>query len=329
MPRPYHQGPPSDHFDGTRFFNPGHPSTDKSAKDLLAWRRSRRERGAWPAEPPLPAGTDSPPKRVVSGIRVAMVGHASVLIQVAGLNILTDPVWSDRVSPLSFAGPRRYNPPGIAFEELPPIDVVLLSHNHYDHLDLATLKRLSRSHAPRVITPLGNDMVIRRRIARLEVTTGDWGDAFRLGEGVEVVLHPANHWSARSLRDRRFALWAGFVLRTPEGIVYFAGDTGYGSGEIFRAVREAFGPPRVALIPIGAYEPRWFMAPQHTNPEEAVRILQDTGAQQGLGIHWGTFRLTDEGQDAPKRGLLAALDAAGIARSRFLPLHPGEVWQAR
>ncbi|MEP9355232.1 MBL fold metallo-hydrolase [Xanthobacter sp. KR7-65] len=329
MPRPYHQGAPSDHFDGTRFFNPGHPSTDKTPKDLLRWRRSREVRGVWPAQPPLAAGTDTPPAQVADGIRITMVGHASLLIQVAGLNILTDPVWSERVSPLPFLGPKRHNPPGIAFDALPRIDWVLLSHNHYDHLDMATLARLRRAHAPRVLTPLGNDAVIRRRIAGMDVTTGDWGERFDLGAEVSAVLHPANHWSARWLSDRRFALWAGFVLLTPQGIIYFAGDTGYGSGDIFRAVRRDFGAPRVALIPIGAYEPRWFMAAQHTNPEEAVRILEDTGAAQGLGIHWGTFRLTDEAQDAPKLALAEALEASAIPPARFLPLHPGEVWQAR
>lgn len=331
MPRPYHHGPPSDHFDGTRFFNPDHPSTDKSLKDLLAWRRASRAKegpAGWPADPPLPARRDSPPRQVVSGIRITMVGHASVLIQVAGLNILTDPIWSERASPFRFAGPKRHTPPGIAFADLPPVDWVLLSHNHYDHMDMATLRRLERAHRPRILTPLGNHVPLRR-LRGIPVTCGDWGERFDLGPGVEAILHPANHWSARSIGDRRFALWAGFVLATPEGLIYFAGDTGYGSGAIFRALRRDFGAPRVALIPIGAYEPRWFMKPQHTNPEEAVRILEDTGAEQGLGIHWGTFRLTDEAQDAPKRALGAALDAAGIARAQFLPFHPGQVWEVQ
>lgn len=328
MPRPYHTGAPTDHFDGTRFFNPDHPSTDKNLGDLWRWRRQRRPRAGWPATAPLPARIDAPPAAVTSGLRVTMVGHATLLIQVAGLNILTDPVWSERASPLPFLGPRRFNAPGISFSALPKIDAVLISHSHYDHLDLPTLARLWRAHRPRLLAPLGNEVPIRRRLPEARVETGDWGARFALSDHVAATIHPAYHWSARSLNDRRLALWGGFVLKTPEGILYFAGDTAYGSGEIFRALRRMFGAPRLALLPIGAYEPRWFMAGQHTNPEDAVRILDDIGAEQALGIHWGTFRLTDEAQDAPKLALADALAAAGVAAGRFLPLHPGEVWQA-
>lgn len=327
MTRPYHRGPISDHFDGIRFFNPEHPSTDKSLGDLLRWRRERREHGKWPAAPALSSARDMPPAAVTGGIRVSMVGHATLLIQVAGLNILTDPIWSRRAGPLPFLGPRRFTAPGIAFADLPPIHWVLLSHSHYDHLDRATLRRLWRAHRPRILAPLGNDVPLGRAVPREAVTTGDWGARFALSERVSAVIRPAYHWSARALKDRRLALWGGFLLETPEGGIYFAGDTGYGSGEIFRALRREHGTPRLALLPIGAYAPRWFMAPQHTDPEDAVRILEDTGAEQALGIHWGTFRLTDEGQDAPRTALREALALAGVAPSRFLALHPGEVWQ--
>jgi len=328
MSRPYHHGAPSDHFDGERFFNPDHPPTDRSLGDLLRWRRERRERGAWPAVPTLPVAVDAPPPAVTSGLRVSMVGHATLLIQVAGLNILTDPVWSQRAGPLPFLGPKRFTAPGIPFAALPKIHWVLVSHSHYDHLDLASLRRLWREHRPRILAPLGNDMPLARALPRQAINTGDWGARFALSQDVSAVIHPAYHWSARTLKDRRRALWGGFVLETPEGAIYFAGDTGYGSGEIFRALRRSHGAPRLAILPIGAYEPRWFMAAQHANPQEAVQILEDTGAAQALGIHWGTFRLTDEAQDAPKHALAGALAAAGIAPDRFLPLHPGEVWQA-
>ncbi|WP_439651680.1 MBL fold metallo-hydrolase [Microvirga puerhi] len=319
---PYYSGPASDHFDGLRFFSPVQ-APDKTLKDLLRWRREGKG-AAWPKRHPSPF-RDKPPERV-EGLRITLIGHASFLIQAAGLNILADPVFSERASPLPFAGPKRVNPPGIAFSDLPPIDVVLITHNHYDHLDLATLGRLWRDHRPRFVAPLGNDTIIRARYPDIPVTTGDWGDAFDLGHGITAHLTPSYHWSARGMRDRRMALWCAYVLTTPAGTVYHIGDTGFGDGEIFRAVRARFGPPRVAHLPIGAYEPRWFMKPQHMNPEDAVQAFQLLGAEQALGHHWGTFRLTDEAIDAPPQALAAALAEAATPAERFRPLRPGEVW---
>ncbi len=318
----YYQGPASDHFDGTRFFNPGQPPTDRSLADLLRWQWGGT-RSAW--DRPASGTPTVRPATRVDGVAITMVGHASLLIQAVGHNILVDPVWSERASPLRFAGPRRVDPPGIAFADLPPVDTVLLTHNHYDHCDLATLARLAAAHRPRVITPLGNDALIAAACAGVE--TGDWGDRFVLAERLAVTLHPAHHWSARRIGDRRMALWCGFVLETPAGAVYLVGDTGYGDGDIFRRVRERFGPPRVAVIPIGAYEPRWFMRGQHVNPDEAVRIMLDCGATQALGVHWGTFQLTDEARLAPLAALDAALAQGGIDPDRFRALRPGDVWQ--
>ncbi|WP_182086530.1 MBL fold metallo-hydrolase [Aureimonas sp. ME7] len=322
MKNPYYTGPVSDHFDGTRFSNYGLTS-DKPFSAIWKWKR-QGTRVPWPAtRATLP--TDTPPERS-EGLRVAFVGHASILLQAAGLNILFDPLWSDRASPFRRFGPLRIDPPGIRFDDLPPIDAVLVSHNHYDHMDLATLARLEARDAPRVVTPLGNDAVIHARVPEMRVDTGDWGDRFVLSERVSVTLHPASHWSARGIRDRRMALWSGFVLETPAGTVYHSGDTGYGDGAIFRRVREDFGAPRLALLPIGAYEPRWFMRDQHVSPDESVRIFQDTGARDALGFHWGTFHLADEGIDQPAEALAAALDAAHVPRERFRPMHPGEAF---
>ncbi|WP_108610557.1 MBL fold metallo-hydrolase [Aminobacter sp. MSH1] len=319
---PYHAGPPSDHFDGLRFFNPGQPSTDRSFGEIWRWQ-SARSAAKWPARVKIVPAVLEPH---TDNLRITMVGHATLLIQGAGLNILTDPVWSDRASPASFAGPRRVTMPGIAFEHLPPIHVVLLSHNHYDHLDIATLRRLQAAHHPLMIMPLGNDAIVRAAIPDARIATGDWGDRIPFDASATVTLTRANHWSNRGLRDRRMALWAGFFVQTKSGSVWFAGDTGYGDGAIFREVRERYGAPDVALIPIGAYAPRWFMASQHVDPQEAVQILRDIGALYAIGIHWGTFQLTDEGREAPKEELAEAQARAGIDPRRFVAAIPGEAF---
>lgn len=318
----YYQGPPSDHFDGVRFFNTGQPSTDRSLGDILRWRWGER-RAPWPKGVEVSPATPEP---VVDRLRVTMVGHATLLVQVAGVNLLTDPVWSDRASPVQFAGPRRVTRPGIAFDDLPPIHAVLLSHNHYDHLDLVTLRRLHDRHRPAMIMPLGNDAIVRRGIPDARIVVGDWGDRIAISDGIATTLTRANHWSARGVGDRRMALWAGHFVDTPAGSVWFAGDTGYGDGAIFREIRERHGAPKVALIPIGAYEPRWFMTSQHVNPAEAVSIMQDVGAERAIGIHWGTFQLTDEPRDAPLSALSSALSAVGQPPERFVPAHPGDVF---
>ena len=322
MSNPYHRGPPSDHFDGLRFFNPGQPSTDKPIADLLRWKLGGRP-ARWPRTVPVrPAMPDAR----VGGLRITVVGHATLLIQAAGVNVLTDPVWSDRASPFRRAGPRRVAAPGIAFDALPPIDAVLLSHNHYDHLDTATLARLHAGHRPLIVAPLGNDAIVRAAVPDARVVAGDWGDLFAIGPGTETALVRANHWSARAVADRRMALWCGHYLTTPAGRVWFAGDTGYGDGAIFRDIAGEHGPPDVALIPIGAYAPRWFMASQHVDPTEAVRIFRDVDAANAIGIHWGVFRLTDEARDAPARALGEALAAQGIAPDRFVAAEPGAVF---
>ena len=318
----YYQGPPSDHFDGARFFNPGQPSTDRGVGDMIRWKLAG---GAvtWPASVSV---NQIQPEPRVSGLRVTAIGHASLLIQAAGVNILTDPVWSERVSPVSFAGPKRVSQPGIAFDDLPPIDAVLISHCHYDHLDVATLRRLHAAHAPLMAMPLGNDAIVQAAVPGARCVIGDWWDRLDLSGGVASTLTPAIHWANRWPNDVRMALWSGHWLDTPAGTVWFAGDTGYGDGATFRQMRQRLGAPDVALIPIGAYEPRWFMSAQHVNPAEAVKIFQDVEAGHAMGIHWGTFQLTDESRDAPRLALATALSVNGVPPHRFVAAQAGTAY---
>jgi L-ascorbate metabolism protein UlaG (beta-lactamase superfamily) len=258
-------------------------------------------------------------------VRLSFVGHVSWLIQTSGLNILIDPMWSERASPVSWAGPRRHNDPGIAFDALTPIDIALVSHGHYDHLDIATLSKLAAKFSPRVVTPLGNDVTMHSADDAIKDEPFDWHQRVELGNGLTVTLVPIRHWSARGLFDRNKALWAGFVLETPAGKIFIVCDSGYGDGLHFRRVAEAHGPLRLAILPIGAYEPRWFMRDQHMNPSDAVKALADCGAEQALAHHHGTFQLTDEAIDAPLTALHAALDEAKIPREKFVSLKPGQV----
>ena len=320
----YYSGPVSDHFDGRIFFNPGGVPPRKLS-DLLRWQ-FRENRSKWPDRWPSPHGTAKPEERVRGrSIRVTMVGHATLLLQTSGVNILTDPLWSRRASPFQFAGPRRVNEPGIRFDDLPPIDLVLLTHNHYDHLDIGALTRLKAAHDPLVVAPLGNDAIVRDAIPSIRTEVGDWGDVIET-HGLKLHVEPVHHWSARGAFDRRMALWSGFVIEAPGGKIYHVGDTGFHEGRNYRAAAGKHGRFRLALLPIGAYEPRWFMKGQHQNPEEAVEGFRLCGAEFAAGHHWGTVQLTNEGVEEPRNMLHATLDARSIDRERFRPLQPGEVW---
>ncbi|WP_429301088.1 MBL fold metallo-hydrolase [Paraburkholderia sp. GAS199] len=256
------------------------------------------------------------------------IGHASALLQIDGVNILTDPVFSERASPFSFAGPKRYVPPGLALTDLPHIDVVLISHSHYDHLDAASVQALNAQAGgpPLFLVPLG----IKAWLANKGIVNAqelDWSDRTR-ASGLDFWFVPATHWSARSLTDRNETLWGGWVVRTPPHAahpfsLYFAGDTGY-SGD-FKRIGAAFGCFDLALIPIGAYAPRWFMGPQHVDPQQAVQIFQDIHARKAIGIHWGTFELADEPLDEPPKKLADATRDAGLSPDAFTVLHHGQM----
>ena len=317
----YYDGPISDHFDG-RFFNIAPRTSDKTLADVRRWRKTS-QRTPWPRHVPVhPARPDAR----IGGMRITLVGHATVLLQMGGMNLLTDPVWSDRCSPVQFAGPKRVCVPGVRFDDLPPIDAVLLSHNHYDHLDKATLRKLVSRHDPLILTPLGNDTIVRRAAPRARIATGDWWDSHDFGANVTATFVPAQHWSARGLYDRRMALWCGFVVRAGGRSIYFAGDTGYGDGSLFPAIRARLGSPDLALLPIGAYAPRWFMRDQHTDPAETVQIMRDLGATHAQAIHWGVFPLSDEGRDEPVHALARALNEHGIPAGQFRHDEPGAVF---
>jgi L-ascorbate metabolism protein UlaG (beta-lactamase superfamily) len=262
-----------------------------------------------------------PAARVDGGaLVVTMVGHATVLVQTRGLNILTDPIWAERASPFEFAGPKRVTAPGVDFDRLPRIDLVVVSHGHWDHLDVPTLKRLWARDRPLILVPLGHGRLLAEN--GIEARELDWGEEATVGT-VTAVAEPVYHWTSRWFTDRNRALWAGWSLLTPDGTLYFAGDTGYGDGAAFRAVQR-HGPVRLALLPVGAYEPRWFMAAQHMNPAEAVKAMRDLGAERAIGIHWGTFQLTDEAWGAPLAALAAARESAGLAPGDFEALRAGE-----
>jgi L-ascorbate metabolism protein UlaG (beta-lactamase superfamily) len=286
------------YFDGRHFHNPN-SSQVPGWLDVIRWKATSRAESS-------PSFIDdvrplTPPRAVDgSGLRATFINHSTVLLQQNGSNILTDPVWSPRASPLQWVGPRRRRHPGVHRDDLPPIDIVLLSHNHYDHLDLSTLRWLARRRSPAFIVPSGVAALLRRR--RIEPVFELGWDETRTLRQVAIHAVPALHFSGRGLFDRNRSLWCGYVIESQGRIVYFAGDTGFGNH--FAHIREKFGPPRLALLPIGAYQPRWFMSPVHMGPGEAIQAHNILGAAASIAIHHGTFQLADDAVDTPGRVLL-------------------------
>src|ERR1700722_5287763 len=285
----------SKHFDGKRFFNPDAPQA-RGFLDVLRWKLTSRP------EPSARFVSDvkqSRPPSCVEGndLLVTLINHSTLLFQQDGSHILTDPIWSQRASPFTAIGPRRHREPGVCWEDLPRIDTVLLSHNHYDHLDLATLRRLADRGQSQFVVPAGVARLLRSQSIG-PVHELDWGESLPLS-GTTIHSVPALHSSARGIFDRNRTLWCGYVIEAGNRVVYFAGDTAFGGH--FASIRERFGAPRLALLPIGAYAPRWFMSAVHMGPEEAVRAHRILGAETSIAIHHGTFQLADDGLDTPRR----------------------------
>ncbi|MEI6806824.1 MAG: MBL fold metallo-hydrolase [Myxococcaceae bacterium] len=301
-------------FNGKRFEN----SNSKMEKSLSQIVQFLREKASldWPEEIPLKQ-QDKPPVLIPdSQLRASFVNHATVLLQTHGLNFLTDPVWSKRASPFSFIGPKRVHSPGIDFKDLPKIDYVLISHNHYDHLDLETLVRLEKAFKPTFLVGLKVSSNLRKSLPNAKIIELDWGQAYEISNDKKIYFLPAQHWSARWPWDRNQTLWGAFAIQLPGGNIYFAGDTGY--AEHFKQAQKQFGKFRLALLPIGAYEPRDFMKYQHMNPADAVQAAKDLKTEHALGIHFGCFPLATEAYDGPKK------EIKRLKLPVFQVLEPGE-----
>ena len=313
---PKYEGPSSDHFDGDVFLNRN--PRQQAATDIVRWMLDR-DLGPWRDWVDTLPGP--PPPERVDDLRVTFVNHSTTLIQYRGLNILTDPVWSDRVGPANMVGPVRHRRPGIRLADLPPIDIVIISHNHYDHLDLPTLRTLARLHSPTIYLPLGNKALLDQEEIPGAIDL-DWWQNDSLGAGVSITCVPATHFSGRGLGDRDANLWSGFVIDGPGGSIYFAGDTGWGPH--FEEIRRRFGAVRLALLPIGAYRPRWFMAPIHIDPQDAIRAHGVLGARTSMAIHFGTFLQADDGEFEPVRDIDSLVALAPDPKPRFWVLRHGE-----
>lgn len=321
LDRIYYRGVASSHFDGQRFFNPDGEDTARvpgrgggRAGFLFRQATGNDDRPPWPesvaVKPSVPAA------RVDGDAMVATwIGHATVLVQTQGLNILTDPIWSERAGPFNLVGPRRVAAPGIRFEDLPKIDLVVVSHNHYDHLDLPTLKRLWDRDKPLIVTSLGNDAVIAQSGAKAVAL--DWDKRRTVKPGIDVVVTRNHHWGSRWFTDRNRALWSSFTVTLPDGNLFFAGDTGVGDGR-WPAEAAKLGPIRLALIPIGAFRfsPGEMGTGSHIGPIDAAAVFDRLGAERAIGIHWGTFRLSYEAYDTPPRLLAQVIRCRGTAPER-------------
>lgn len=310
----------TDHYNGKRFCN---PTLDQQFNPGLVdlFRMFREKRAPWPNSVPNQRPSKLPPTTSSDDIRLTFVNHATFLIQIPDLNILTDPVWSRRASPFSWLGPKRVREPGISLDELPPIDLILISHNHYDHLDVRTLKTLNRRFSPKVLTAWG-DKTLVKSLGYSNVHEMDWWEEQKINPETRITFTPSQHFSGRGLWDRYRSLWGSYYIHHGHRSVYFGADSGYSSH--YADIKSRLGSPDIALLGIGAYEPNWFMKPIHMNPAEAVVAHRDLDAKLSIGMHYGTFPLAAEGFDQPVRELHEALEKESIPQEDFIVLEEGE-----
>ena len=308
----------SDHFDGRRYFNPA--VSNRPFWKIIRWILNRKVK-PWPSIA-VEQKKVQKDRTEHCECRVTFINHSTVLLQLEGLNILTDPIWSERASPFSWMGPKRVVLPGIKFEDLPPIDIVILSHNHYDHMDLPTLRLLSKTHHPRFFVPKGNQSYLKRKGIQSIIDEMDWWDQIEISKDYRLHFVPAQHFSSRGILDRNATLWGGFVFKSTQEMIYFAGDTGYGPH--FAEIHRRFGPPTLSILPIGAFEPRSIMDVVHLSPDEAVKIHSLMHSKQSLAIHFGTFQLTDEDIHHPAEQLQSSLQHQQLSSDAFWVLNPGD-----
>ncbi len=313
--------PVTDHFDGAHFYN---VNTDFKGRnkllDVLQWKLKG---GAtkWPCKTKNSTIPELPNSVGEHEAFITFINHATHLVQLEGLNIITDPIFSKRVSPVSWLGPKRVRPPGIVFESLPKIDIVVISHNHYDHMDLPSIRMLWKRDAPLFIVPLGNGKQLEAegvsRIIEL-----DWWQTHSLNTFQSITLTPAQHWSGRTPFDHCKTLWGGYLITSKHLKIFFAGDTGYNNH--FQEIRRRYGKMDISILPIGAYEPRWFMQKQHMNPSEAIQTHIDLGSKLSIGTHFGTFQLANEGFNDPVQHLREHLTLLNIEYTQFIAPEHGQ-----
>lgn len=307
----------SDHYDGKKFFLPWGDEL-KSFWEVMKWKMTSKPE-KWPKHVPnknYPMRLLTPTEKV----NATFINHATFFLQLPGVNIITDPIYSERTSPVSFAGPKRAREPGMPFDALPPIDVVVISHNHYDHLDLETIKKIDKKFHPLFLVPLGDEKLLNKYGIQ-NVKAMDWWEEVRIKD-VRIIFAPSQHWSARSLWDKNECLWGSFMIDNGQQKIYFAGDTGY--GKHFTDIKNRLGAPDLSLLPIGGYGPRWFMKYYHLNPEDAVKAHLDLGSDRSIGMHFGTFQLTDEGIDDPVREFKLVREKYNIPENKFIILDQGQ-----